>query len=287
LPEVPWAVGSALGHGSCGLGLSAIVGSAIFNVLVIPAASALYAERDLDSTHELVYKEGLFYMLAVAILMVTFCLAVIYFPVEGKPMHGTMTRGLMIAPVTLYALYLLMQFLDGVEYEPEEPFAKDEVSAAREWLRMAWSLVLILGGVGLLVQAALGLGDLLDTPDFFWGVTVVAAGTSIPDAFVSARAAKHDNSETSLANVLGSNTFDLCIALPAGVLIAGSAVLDLNSAVPMMGALTVATVVLFTMLRTRLKLTQRESIVLLVLYAAFVVWMALLGFGVIPAPAMG
>jgi len=73
-----------------------------------------------------------------------------------------------------------------------------------------------------------------------------------------------------MANVLGSNTFDLLVAVPAGILIAGTTTVDFAAAVPMMASLTVATLVLFPLLRTDRSLTDREVYVLLGAYVVFV-----------------
>ena len=97
---------------------------------------------------------------------------------------------------------------------------------------------------------------------------------------MSVQAARRGEGVTSLANVLGSNTFDLLVAVPAGVLVAGTAAIDFTATVPMMGFLTVATLVLFTVLRTDLTLTEREGYVLLGVYAVFVVWLVLETVGV-------
>jgi len=79
----------------------------------------------------------------------------------------------------------------------------------------------------------------------------------------------------SLANVLGSNIFDLLVAVPAGILIAGAAPVDFAVAIPMMGFLTLATIILFTMLRTKMRLSRSEASILLVLYLGFLGWMIL------------
>ena len=277
-PELSTTVISTLVHGSFELGVAAIVGSAIFNILVIPAVSCLFGGGPLSASREVVYKEALFYMLAVAALMLAFTFAVVYLPDPSGRLVGTMSRWIAAGPVALYLLYLFTQFQDAQEYHAEPP--EEPVQAWREWGRLVASLALILVGVELLVKAALGLGQALGTSEFLWGVTVVAAGTSLPDAFVSARAAKAGDGETSLANVLGSNTFDLLIALPVGILIAGSATISLGTATPMMAALTFATLILFVMLRTDMSLSRAEAVGLLALYAAFVVWMVLETVGV-------
>lgn len=145
---------------------------------------------------------------------------------------------------------------------------------------MLLSLVIIVVGVEGLVRAAIGLGEVFGTPSFIWGLTVIAAGTSLPDAFVSINAARRGEGVISIANVLGSNIFDLLVAVPAGVLIAGAAPVDFTVAAPMMGVLTLATIILFAMLRTKLRLSRRECYVLLGLYAAFVGWLVLETVGV-------
>jgi cation:H+ antiporter len=113
------------------------------------------------------------------------------------------------------------------------------------------------------------------------GVTIIAAATSLPDALVSIRAARDERGVASVANVLGSNTFDLLVAIPVGVLIVGRASIDFAMAVPMFASLTAATILLFTVLRTDLQLTDLESYVLLLAYAGFVSWVLLEAAGTI------
>jgi cation:H+ antiporter len=85
----------------------------------------------------------------------------------------------------------------------------------------------------------------------------------------------------SLANVLGSNIFDLLVAVPVGILIAGSSTVNFSAAVPMMGILAVATLVLFVVLRTNESLERGEAVALLLLYGAFLVLVGLETAGLI------
>ena len=280
-PELSTAVIAPLVHGEFELGVAAIVGSALFNILVIPALAGLLAQGNLPSDRDLVYKEAQFYMIAVATLLLTFSFAVIYYPVgdgEGVIL-GEMTRGLALIPMALYGLYIFVQYQDSMDYTPED--LPPVIRPGREWLLLALSLVTILVGVEGLIRAAIRFGDLFDTPSFLWGITVVAAGTSIPDAFVSVRAARNGRAVASLGNVLGSNIFDLLVCIPAGVLIAGAAVISYSVAAPLMGTLVLATVVLFLFMRTHMVLTDAESWAMLALYLVFVAWMGLETFGAV------
>jgi cation:H+ antiporter len=268
-PELASVVFTAL-NGVFGMGIGAVVGSAIFNILVVPAVSGIATEGVLDSSRTLVYKEAQFYMVAVSALIVTLALAVIYFPKEGVELTGIITRPLAVLPVLLYGVYVFIQWQDIADHDAER---ETEVSVLKQWVTLGAGLLVILVTVEQLVAAVENLNRTFGVPEFLAGVTIIAAATSLPDTLVSVRAARDGRAITSLGNVLGSNTFDLLVAIPLGILIAGSAPVNFAVAAPMMGVLTVATILLFMMLRTDLILTTTESYSLLFAYILFVAWM--------------
>lgn len=281
-PELSTVVVAALLHGTFELGVSAIVGSAIFNILLIPAAAGLVAKDQMTSNRAVVYKEAQFYMISVAVLLLTFSFAVIYFPVPASNhvIKGKVTRTLAFIPILLYGFYIFIQYQDTMDYQ-QKTKKEQKINILYQWGTLLFSLLLILIGVEGLVRAVLTFGEMFNTPPWLWGVTLMAAVTSVPDVFVSLRAAQKGEVITSMANVLGSNTFNLLICIPVGVMIAGSSTINYSIAAPMMGVLTLATIILFALLRTNMVLSQKESIILLFLYLSFVVWMTFESFRVI------
>ncbi|WP_408957450.1 sodium:calcium antiporter [Natrinema sp. 74] len=269
-PELSSVVFTAI-EGTFDMGVGAIVGSAIFNILVIPALSGLVTDGDLDTNRTIVYKEAQFYMIAVAALVVTLSLAVIYVPVpDGPELAGNLTRPLAALPLLLYGLYLFIQWQDVSDHDAGG--VTDGTDIGREWGKLAVGLVVILVAVERLVGSVESLSHTFGIPAFLAGVTIIAAATSLPDTLVSVRSAQTGNGITSIGNVLGSNTFDLLVAIPIGVLIVGSVSVDFAVAVPMLGVLTLATVLLFSFLRTDLSVTTFESYALLFAYGLFVAW---------------
>jgi len=252
------------------MGVGALVGSAIFNILVIPGLSGFGADGDLEASRAIVYKEAQFYMIAVSALVVTFSLAVIYYPVSSDPIVGELTRPVAAIPLALYGLYLFIQYEEVGDAAVDR--VRDGVDARREWGRLAAGLLLIGVAVERLVGSVDSLGTTFGVPEFLAGVTIVAAATSLPDALVSVRTAREGRGGTSLGHVLGSNTFGLLVAIPVGVLSVGRVDVNFSTAVPMLGVLTGATVLLFAVLRTDLSLTERESSVLLIAYLLFLAW---------------
>jgi cation:H+ antiporter len=274
-PELATVVVAAVTVGSLELGVGAIVGSAIFNILVIPAVAGIATTDDIESNRTLVYKEAQFYMLAVSVLVIVFAMAVIYYPVSA-PDHlaGRITRPLAAIPIALYGLYIFTQYQDTAEHEADPEDGAD-VDVGRQWGLLLAGLVMILVAVERLVHSLDVIGTELGVPEFIMGVTIAAGATSLPDALVSVRAARDGRGVASLANVLGSNTFDLLVAIPVGVLIVGAAPINFSMAVPMFGVLTLATIMLFTALRTGLALSTFESYALLGAYLTFVGWVVL------------
>lgn len=273
-------------HGDFELGLSAIIGSAIYNILIIPAFSVYARGRPLTANRDLVYREAQFYLVSVAVLMLVLSLSVIYYGPEPSVMddgrrifHGEFTRTLAVFPLLLYALYLFIQFEEVKRQRHENP-RQPGIEKWKEWGILMGCVLLILVGVEILLRVAITLGDILETPTFLWGMTIVAAATSVPDTFVSVRASVLGRTESSLSNVLGSNVFDLLVAVPAGVMITGAIAVNFTQIVPMMVFLVVATIVMLVFMLRDMQLSLREATVMVVLYAAFGVWMTLEAFGI-------
>lgn len=286
MPELVTAILAPTIHNDFELGLSAIIGSAIFNILVIPACSVYARGRALEADRDLVYREAQFYLVSVAVLMLVLSLSVIY---SGRPAQvmedgrriftGEFTQLLAVFPLMLYGLYLYIQFEEVKRHRKDNP-PQTDVNALKEWGVLLGCIALILIGVEVLLRVAIHLGEVLQTPTFVWGMTIVAAATSIPDTFVSVRASVLGRTQSSVSNVLGSNVFDLLVAVPLGVILTGSILINFTQIVPMMTFLVVATIVMLIFMLRDLRLSMRESHVMMILYIAFGVWMTLEAFGV-------
>ncbi len=286
VPELATAVLAIPVHQDFELGLSAIIGSAIYNILVIPACSVFARGRSLRSNRELVFREAQFYLVSVSALLLVVCLAVIFDPGGPRngeaagPILGTLTPSLAWLPLALYALYLFIQY-EEVKDHRRVAIRDMEVRAAREWVILLVCIGLIMVGVEVLLRCAIELGQQLETPTFLWGLTIVAAATSIPDTLISVRAAQQGRSESSISNVLGSNVFDLLVAVPLGVLIAGAVTVNFTQTIPMMGYLMVATIVMLVFMRRDMEISKAEAVWMMALYLGFGLWMAAEAFGIV------
>jgi cation:H+ antiporter len=193
--------------------------------------------------------------------------------------HGTFTPTLAIFPLLLYGLYLFIQFEEVKRQRDNHP-REDGIDKFKEWGILIGCIILILIGVEMLLRVAITLGDLLNTPTFLWGMFFNDTATTEIYTFVSVRASVLGRTESSVSNVLGSNVFDLLVAVPLGVLLTGAIAINYTQIVPMMTFLVLATIVMLVFMLRGMELSLREAHIMLLLYGAFGVWMTLEAFGV-------
>jgi cation:H+ antiporter len=260
-------------HGDFELGLATIIGSAVFNILVIPGTSVFFRTGSLQAGQNVIYREAQFYLISVLIVMVTLSFAVIYNPTTVGSINGTLTSSLMILPLLFYVLYIYIQYQEVREHKPEEEEKEQGSTVIKSWGKLIISMVLVTLGVEMLIRMVIDLGEMFTIPSYFWGATILAASTSIPDLFVSVKAAQRKLSNASLTNAFGSNIFDLLVVLPVGVITAGAVGFNYPRIIPMMMFLLFATVAFLVLARSGSELTNNNGKVLLTLYVGFIVWM--------------
>ena len=131
-------------------------------------------------------------------------------------------------------------------------------------------LALLTGGAQLLVGGATDIASGLGVSELVIGLTVVAAGTSLPELATSLVAASRGQRDIAVGNVLGSNILNLLVVLGAGVAAsAGGIAVDPGVVSEDLPALLVAQVVVLPMLWTRAKVDRLEGLLLLAGFGAY------------------
>ncbi|MCB8966375.1 MAG: hypothetical protein H6660_05720 [Ardenticatenaceae bacterium] len=140
------------------------------------------------------------------------------------------------------------------------------------------SILLIIGISWLLLENAIAFAGAIGVPPILVALTILAGGSSVPDLLASVFVARDGKGEMAISNAVGSNIFDISIGLglpwllilifQGGPIAVGTA--DLTSSTMV---LLSTVVVLFVFLSTGQQLSRREGAVLLLLYAAYVLWM--------------
>ena len=260
MPEFCVSLVSAL-KGTTDLAVGNIVGSNIFNTLLIVGVSAWVAPMTiLKST---VRKDIPFTLFASVILLVM-CL------------DGNISR---LDAGILFVLFLVFMYvtLKGAKTKDYDTTAKtvpieDNKKPMATWLSIVWIIVglaCLIGGSNLFVEGATKVAEHIGVSEAVIGLTIVAGGTSLPELATSVVSARKGNSGIAIGNVLGSNVFNILAILGVtGVItpmhLQGITMLDLS-----MMVLSTLLVWLFSF--TKYKIARWEGIVLTIVFIGYMV----------------
>lgn len=205
-PELTVSVSSAI-KGSADIAIGNVVGSNVFNTLMIVGCTALFAP--IVVTRNTLIKEIPLCILSAVALFI--CANDIMLD-EGLDNVISTTDGLIL--LCFFAIFLSYTFAiakDGSQTEEGE-----EIKLLPIWK----STLFILGGLaGLIiggnffVEGASGIARSLGVSESVIGLTLVAGGTSLPELATSIVAALKKNPEIAIGNVIGSNLFNIFFVL--------------------------------------------------------------------------
>ena len=130
--------------------------------------------------------------------------------------------------------------------------------------------LLLIKGADCFVEGSSSVARILKVPPVVIGLTIVAMGTSAPEASVSITAGLAGNNDIALSNVIGSNIFNLLVVIGASAVIRPFQTDReiMKRDIPV----NIAASVLLLLLLWDLKLKRFEGILLLVLLAAYLIW---------------
>lgn len=263
MPEVSVSLGSAI-IGEGGVALGNVLGSNIFNILVVLGGSAVI--RPLLVDRRLV-------RLDVPIMVLT-ALLVFGLGLDGSidPWEG----GVLLSLGVAYTVLLVRAGLRGDTGVPEE-----DVTGATTFPRqIAWiggGLVLLGVGTRLLVTSAEVVARAMGVSELVIGLTVVAAGTSLPELATSFVAVLRGQRDIAVGNVVGSNIFNALVVLGAAGVASGGDGISIPLGVrtfdlPVMVTASVACLPIFF---TGWMISRWEGWVFLAYYGAYLLYLVL------------
>lgn len=146
---------------------------------------------------------------------------------------------LLTGSMAAYTAFLIVQSRRAGTAAADEFGSELQPAGPGRWdSRLPVQLLLIAGGLGLLVlgsdalvAAATSFARTLGVSDVVIGLTIVAAGTSLPEVATSVMAAFKGERDIAVGNVVGSNTFNILGCLGLSSLAAGGGGLPVPSAV--------------------------------------------------------
>lgn len=265
MPEMIVNIQAAV-SGNADIAMGNIVGSNIANIGLILGLSALIWPMAVH---------GQFLTREIPIMIVV-SIALLLLSLDGQ-LSSVEGISLFIGAAAFTLISYVLARRDGSEltaeaeeFEAKEGITKGKTNIPLEVGRVALGVLILVIAADRLVFGASNVARAFGVSELAIGITLVAVGTSLPELATSLVAALRKESEIAIGNVVGSNIFNIL-----GILGITSILKPINinpqlTQVDMFVMIGMA-VALFVLVLNR-KLTRWEGVLLLLAYAAFVVW---------------
>lgn len=268
-PELAISVKAAL-TGNTDLAVGNVVGSNIFNILFILGVSALITPLVV---HAQIIRQEIPILIGSSLLL---------FALTADDQIGMSESLILLGALAAYTVFLIVQSRKENQAIQDEYAAENDKKS--KWDSSVYvQVALIIAGLYLLVQgsewlvsSAVTFAKIIGVSDIVIGLTIVAAGTSMPEVATSVMAALKGERDIAVGNVVGSSTFNIlgCLGMtglvaPAGLIVPPSV---LNFDLWVMLAVCFACIPVFV---TGREIARWEGAVFVGYYVAYVSYLIL------------
>ena len=264
LPELAVSVTASLSNNN-ELAVSNVVGSNLFNLMVVLGASAFM--NPIIVGKDTIKKD---YPFSVACAILLMILGII-----GNKL-GTIDGVILLVIFITFIMYQVISALKARKANDFENEVLDEVEEIKE-IPMWLSLIYIVGGAvaikfggDFVVNSAVAIATAAGLSQTLIGLTIVACGTSLPELATSVVAAKKGELDMAVGNVVGSNVFNILMIL--GVAASLSPISFLPENIIDIVILLAFSLLTWLLCWTKGKLDKKEGILMLLLYIAYLVY---------------
>lgn len=269
-PEIIVSILASLDN-SPGLAIGNVIGSNIANIGLVLGVTALISPIVVKSS---LLKREFPIVLGISVLGILLML----------DNDLDFTDGLIL----LALLFVVMTWMIRVnkQMSADDPLAEETLEELNDMPQMSKNKALVLLLVGLvilmasakmMVWGAVEIAEFFEVPDVVIGLTIVAIGTSLPELAAAITAARKNEADLMIGNILGSNLFNLLAVMSMPALIAPSVIEDttLFMDYPVMLGLTLAMLIVALPRKGQAVITRTEGALLTL---SFVSYMVLLYF---------
>lgn len=261
-PECAVSISASL-HGSNGMAISNVIGSNIFNLLVVCGVCALF--QPLVIKKATLKKEFPFSVLAAVILGIMGFVGMTVGHADG------------IILVVIFAFFLYWMVISAKRsMQAGEDIEAEEIKDLPMWKCLVFiggGLVAIVVGGQIVVNCSETIARGFGLSETLIGLTICSIGTSLPELVTSVVAAKKNQAGMALGNVIGSNIFN--ILLVGGLASAISPItVNMNNIIDIILLIIISLYIMVLVWKKQL-LTRTGGVSMLVIYAAYMVYICM------------
>ena len=252
-------------NGNTDIAIGNILGSNIFNILAILGITALFLPVAVKNNT--VWKEIPFSILAIVIVAFIANDVLIdgYQKNEISRIDGLVLLG-------FFSIFMAYTFILAKQSGPLMEVEEVIMSTPKSGLYVIVGLAGLFFGGRFLVMGAVEIARTLGMTESVIGLTVVAAGTSLPELATSITAALKKNSDIAIGNVVGSNIFNVFFILGISAVIRPLP-FSVSSNFDIIAVLVASLLMfLFVFIRKGRKIDRLEGAFFLILYLAYTIY---------------
>ncbi len=273
-PELAVSVSAAV-KGSNAIAISNVVGSNLFNMLVVLGVCAIISTVPVDDA---IIKRDFPFNIVISILLFLFSAMRLMTSGElfSTPMDtedaGKLSRVSGIVFLVVFLAYLAFLIYNAMKNKIEED---EEIKPMPYWKCAVFILVgivCIVAGGQLVVENAKAIARTFGMSETLIGLTIIAFGTSLPELVTSVVAAKKGENGLAVGNVVGSNIFNILLIL--GVSAAINPITVNMASIFDMGLLVIFTIITYVICFNR-KINRVEGVIMVLAYTAEVIFAAM------------
>ena len=274
-PELFVSLASAL-KGTSDLAVGNVIGSNIFNAMLIVGCSAAVAPMAIS--HSTVSKDIPFALIA-SVLMFFLC----FDDMDSPHLWGNeISRSDGMILLVVFGAFMIYTFkmvrkngkIKGEDEEEDEVIEKKPLDKKEVWKNVLWmavGLACLIYGSNLFVDAASYVAYRFGVRQSVVGLTIVAGGTSLPELATSVVAARKGQSALAIGNAIGSNVFNILLILGTTAVVCpmrimGINIIDLSMMIISMG-------LLWIFAYTKYMVSRREGFLLIAGFLAYMAWL--------------
>lgn len=259
-PEAAVSITAGI-SGSNEIAISNVVGSNIFNMLVVVGVCALIKPFALDKT---ILKRDFPVNIAAGVILLAMMIL-------GSAL-GLIDGIILLVLMALYITWLVVSAIRNREESSEEIKTLSPILSV---VYIIGGLAAVIFGGDMVVDNATILAKAMGWSETLIGLTIIAIGTSLPELVTSIVASKKGENGLALGNVVGSNIFNIMFIL--GLSSSVSSIAVDSRAISNVVFLIVMTILMFLMCVIRKKLTRVEGAIMVSLYAAYTCYLLYVG----------
>ena len=272
-PEMFVSLVSAL-KGTSDLAVGNVLGSNIFNTMLIVGCSAVVAPMAVSPS---TVKKDIPFAVVASFLLFILC----FDDMDSPHLWGNeISRSDGIILLTCFLIFMIYTFQSAKkqglmptqeEIEDNKELPKDYSKLWRNLTFIVLGLACLIVGSNLFVDAASYIAHRYGVRQSVIGLTIVAGGTSLPELATSVVAAYKGRSAIAIGNVLGSNVFNILLILGTTAVVHPLRIMGITIVDLMMMLVSIGIVWLFAF--TKYSVSRREGSLLILGFLAYMAWL--------------